>query len=275
MKRYRIGDFAKQMGVSVDFIKYYEENGLITSFQDPQNHYHYYDFSQSQCVMQIQYLRSLGYGVKEISALLKTADRVQAAALFAKKGREHEDSQRRCRYAAGQLEYYGKALECSASGRWYIVQTPAFYFLPHTNDEEYIRAEAVTGRIAEWNRHAPFVYGLDRWFFDASRSCGAVFGPMQHGRAVEAAVAEELGLKTDSPACRFPSQRCLEYYLEYAHAPSFNASPSLTIHKFDAALAVIEEKGFQIAGDMFVRFLSIFQEQGKEKELDVLYIPIA
>lgn len=274
MRRYRIGDFAKQMGVSVDFIKYYEENGLIASVQDPQNHYHYYDFSQSQCVMQIQYLRSLGYGVKEISALLKTANRRQAAALFEKKAREHEDSLRRYMYAARQLKQYGEALEYSASHRWYIVQTPAFYFLPHTNDEEYIRTEAVTGRIAEWNRHAPFVYGLDRWFFGASDSHGAAFGPMQHGRAVEAEAARELGIAVDPPACYFPSQRCLEYYLEYAHDPSFRTSPSLTIHKFAAALAVIEEKGFKIAGDMFVRFLSIFQEQEREKELDVLYIPI-
>lgn len=275
MKRYRIGDFARQMGVSVDFIKYYEENGLITSYQDPQNHYHYYDFSQSQCVMQIQYLRSLGYGVKEISALLKTADRRQAAFLFEKKAREHEDSLQRLAYAAGQLKRYGEALEYSASRRWYIVQTPAFYFLPHTNDEEYIRTEAVTGQIAEWNRHVPFVYGLDRWFFDPSASREAAFGPMQHGRAVEAEAARKLGLTVDPPACHFPSQRCLEYYLEYAHERSFNASPSLTIHKFDAALAVIEEKGFQIAGNMFVRFLSIFQEHGTEKELDVLYIPIS
>ena len=275
MKRYRIGDFARQMGVSIDFIKYYEENGLITSFQDPENRYHYYDFSQSQRVMQIQYLRGLGYGVKEISALLKTAGREQAAALFGQKAQEHRASLRRSAYAAGQLKKYGQALEYGAARRWYIVQTPAFCFLPHTNDEEYIRTEAVTRRIAEWNRHVPFVYGLDRWFFDAAHTSGAYFGAMQHGRAIEAAIADELGLSVSDPVCCFPEQRCLEYYMTYTHDLSFNKSPSLTVDKFRAVLDVIEEKHFQITGDMFVRFLSLFQEDGKEKELDVLYIPVA
>ena len=50
MKQYRIGDFAEQMGVSIDFIKYDEEKGLIKSWKDPKNRYHYYPFMRMECI---------------------------------------------------------------------------------------------------------------------------------------------------------------------------------------------------------------------------------
>ena len=35
MKRYRIGELAKMMCVSLDFIRFYEEKGLIEAWVDP------------------------------------------------------------------------------------------------------------------------------------------------------------------------------------------------------------------------------------------------
>lgn len=110
---------------------------------------------RSHHIMQIQYLRSLGYSVKEITILLKTADRNQSAALYREKAAEHLASIRRSTYAAEQLHYYQAALEHGSTGLWYIVQKPAIYFLPHTNGEEYIRTDETAALMKLWNKHTP------------------------------------------------------------------------------------------------------------------------
>lgn len=97
---------------------------------------------------------------------------------------------------------------------------------------------------------------------------------MQHGRAIEASIARELNLDISAPVHYIKEQRCLEYYFDYTHQESFNQSPSLTADKFQEAFEVIAQKNFRITGDMFVRFLTFFQEDNKEKELNVLYIAV-
>lgn len=57
---YRIGDFAKYLGVTSDFLKHYEEAGLIDVVQRASG-YRYYPFNQAARV--IEYMRLRNYGV--------------------------------------------------------------------------------------------------------------------------------------------------------------------------------------------------------------------
>lgn len=273
MKRYTIGEFAKQMGVTTDFIKYYEKYGLLHSYQDPSNRYHYYDFNQSQLVLTIQYLRGLGFSVKEIVALMN-ADSLDTSIRFfqAKKAEIQKDMERQ-QYILNQLSYYTTALQVQTPGTWYVVQTPPLYFLPHTTDEQYICDEHTTQLIREWNGFIPYVYGLDRWIYDTAAENG-YYTSMQHGRAIDATVAEELGVPTSSPVMLLPQQRCIVYHLQYIHKDRFQHSPALTMEKYQKAFELIRDKDFKICGDMLVKFVSLRHENGQEYEQDILYIPI-
>lgn len=268
MKQYRIGEFAKQMGVSIDFIRYYEEAGLIRSTQDPANHYHYYDFSQSKLIHLIQYFRTFGYSAQEIVLLLRQADAEQAAELFAAKARAHRQQALISAYSANQLEFIANAVRSEPNGAWYIVRLPAVYFLPHTNGEDYIQDPRTRETLKAWNQAAPFVYGVDRCIMKNDAHL------IQHGRAILAEDARQQAIPLQPPVVYLPAVRCLEYYLDVAHSGSFDESPSLTIQAFKPALAIIEEKHFTIAGDMFIRFLSFFFKDGRQYEKNVLYIPI-
>ena len=46
-RQYRIGDFAKYMGVTPDFLKHYEEQGLVHA-SHRNGGYRFYDFQQSE-----------------------------------------------------------------------------------------------------------------------------------------------------------------------------------------------------------------------------------
>lgn len=50
-KRYRIGDFARFMGVGPDYLKHYERNGILTS-EIRDNGYRYFPFNQSATILE-------------------------------------------------------------------------------------------------------------------------------------------------------------------------------------------------------------------------------
>lgn len=271
MKQYRIGDFAEQMGVSIDFIKYYEEKGVIHSWQDPKNRYHYYPFVQSWVVMQIQYFRSMGYNVKEIRELLHTLNAEQSYEQFGAKAQELEEHREKLNYTISQLHFLQSALKRCKKGDWYITQVPAIYFLPHTNGEEYIRDAEIAKRMKQWNNQFPYVYVLDRWFWDGEKQ---KYERMQHGRAIEVDIARRLQLDVGAPATYVPETRCLEYYFNYSHDTRFDQSSTLTAEKYEDVFRVIQQQNFKIAGDMFVRYITLTDQDGRQNELDVVYVPI-
>ena len=137
MKKYRIGQFAKAMGVSVDFLRYYESHGLIASKQDEKNRYHYYDFSQSLSVSRILYLRSMGFSVKDIRAILLDSNRSKTIQLYHDQKRRLQESIAEAQYAVKTLTEFEQSLRTEGSENWYVTRLEPLYILPHTKGEEY------------------------------------------------------------------------------------------------------------------------------------------
>ena len=98
---------------------------------------------------------------------------------------------------------------------------------------------------------------------------------MQHGRAIEADIAQRLQLDVAEPASQLPATRCLEYYLNYSHNTRFDQQENtLTTEKYEEVFRVIRQQNFKIVGDMFVRYITLTDQDRKQNELDVVYIPI-
>lgn len=68
----KIGEFSKVTGVSIHMLRNYDKIGLLVPSQvDAQTGYRYYDEAQIINANQIQVLKSLGFGLKEIMLLQK------------------------------------------------------------------------------------------------------------------------------------------------------------------------------------------------------------
>jgi len=71
----KIGDIAKQTGVSVGTLRYYENLKLLYPLERGENGYRYYG---SQTIQQIQFIKkaqSLGFSLEEIRQILDVRDR--------------------------------------------------------------------------------------------------------------------------------------------------------------------------------------------------------
>ena len=70
-RQYRIGDFARYLGVTAEFLKHYQESGLLDVTQRAESGYRYYGFDQSARILQYMRLRNYGISVKEMGPFLE------------------------------------------------------------------------------------------------------------------------------------------------------------------------------------------------------------
>ena len=69
MKQYRIGDFARYLGVTPDLLKHYEEVGLLQP-ERTESGYRYYPFHTTALLIECVRLRNYGMTLREISEIL-------------------------------------------------------------------------------------------------------------------------------------------------------------------------------------------------------------
>ena len=271
MKRYRIGEFAKRMSVTLDFIRFYEEKGLIESTVDPRNNYHYYDVSQSEIIYKIQQYRNLGFNVSETVELIRHANKDQMLAMFGARSEAHSNAIVRSRYAINYLDFLQRALS-TQNGTWYISRLPAFWFMSHTLGDDYLDSLSIQSTFTMWAAEVPLNFSMTKWALNNDGALSALY----HGRAMEQSVAKEFNFVPHNAVELVPEKRCIEYYFDYAHPKEFshNMGPSLSLANIQPALDIVREKNFEIDGDIFDRHVAFYNEKGLPYSKLVIYIPI-
>lgn len=69
--RLKVGEFARETGVSVRTLHHYEELGLLIPFRDEENGYHFYTAEDLGRLQMIRSLQQLGFDLKQIQDALK------------------------------------------------------------------------------------------------------------------------------------------------------------------------------------------------------------
>ena len=181
MKQYRIGDFARCLGVTADFLKHYENAGLIDVRQH-ENGYRYYPFDQSARIIEYLRLRNYGVTVKEMGDFL-TGNAEEAVALLDDKTAALEAEV--CRMNAvieahrRLKRWYGKRQQRPID--WEIRETEPWVFLPDKGLFELLRT---------WGMWLPVTKSALAVDVGSPEGAGAV----HWGFAVRAALAEKYEL---------------------------------------------------------------------------------
>ena len=271
MKKYRIGEFAKRMCVTLDFVRFYEQKGLIESTVDKSNNYHYYDISQSEVIYKILQYRKLGFSANETVDLIKKADTEQILNYLSTRAAAHKDSIRMSTFSIKYLDYLKTALS-TGNGTWYISRLPPLWFMPHTVGDDYLDSPDLQSAYSKWANEVPLIFSMTKWKMNDDGSFSSLF----HGRALEYAVAEEFGLTPHDSFELLPERRCIEYYLDIVHPAEshFSMGPTLSIDYLQPALNIVREKNFEIDGDIFDRHIAFFTKDGQAFSKLVVYVPI-
>lgn len=155
---YRIGEYARYMGVTPDFLKHYEQFGLITP-RVAENGYRHYPFCESSRLLDCLALRGYGTPLKEMRGMLLEDD----AAAFRQKLDDRADALRR------QIAFHQAVVKehealshwmARMEGReedWHVVELPALLFLPHTDLYTFLDDPRIYEVLSGWTPYMPMV----------------------------------------------------------------------------------------------------------------------
>lgn len=205
MKQYRIGDYAKYLGVSPDFLKHYEEQGLITPSRSGSG-YRYYSFTTTMRLIECVRLRNYGMTLREIREILTehTESNEQVERRVAENVRSLEQEvtldQALIRNYAEFNAWREPLLE--RDWDWDVRQCSPMFFLPHTDKYDFLHDARIYELLRDWMSYIPIVKSSMR----VDRS-----GRITWGFIVSERDRRELGLPLNDIVQRFPAQKILYY----------------------------------------------------------------
>ena len=160
MKQYRIGDYAKYLGVTPDLLKHYEDMEIIESSRS-ESGYRYYPFHTTLFLIESIRLRNYGLTLREIRDVLTahTMDNVRMEQLFENK---MELLRQEILLDEALAEDYAAFLRWkepleTQSADWEIRRSRTVYFLPHTDGYDFLKDPRIYEILNQWMSYIPIV----------------------------------------------------------------------------------------------------------------------
>lgn len=157
-EKYRIGDISKLLGIPVQTLRYYEEQGIIHPEKDEKSGYRYYDAWELNSLMDSLYYRSLDFSLKETEQILNEDNREEIC-------RKYTEQEAKILH---QIEEYKSKLEAISQKRQQMqtfmgdlnqfkeCQCPGLLFFRHRLKDRFQSAEGVE----DFNELKP---GMKEW----------------------------------------------------------------------------------------------------------------
>lgn len=268
MVSYRIGEYARKMGVTPDFLKYYEQLGVIHS-QPRENGYRYYPFNQSFKILECMRLKSYGFSVREMEQLLSD----DMATVQEKMDEQIRELERRVRFEQQVIREHraiSQRLEQMAGNctDWTIGWGDEMLFLPHSDRRTFLEDPRIYDILKDWIGNMPMV-----------KSCmevpppfpGASFDvestPFCWGVAVTKAWAEELGLPINGAVKQLHRRKLFQFF--------FNGEDT---HSFQLPLAVaakqMEALGLTPSGNCYITMFIYANIKNDTQRCGIISVPI-
>lgn len=194
LKDYQIGEFAKRMGVSSHFLKYYEETGIL----QPETHetgYRFYNMWDASIVLECKRMKNIGFSVKESRKILTDSTAPELDHLLQEhQSRLLEEIQQKQRTTAA-IQNLRADLKFCLKKEWQICSSKPVWFLPHTVGQQFSGDKGVYQQLTRWVDAMPTVRSTQRLTFLGDDQWQA-----EWGFSVPAEEAAAIGLKTSSPA---------------------------------------------------------------------------
>lgn len=160
MKQYKIGEFSKYLGVTPDFIKYYEQFDLIFPNIN-EGKVKTYDFNNASKVIECMRLKNQGLSVKEIRQHLTKESLICANEDLSKK---MEEMKQKIEYEVACVKNYEEMQKWiqdhnkDEKNSWTIFKRSEQVFLKHTIFDEFVAGDHVQEAMKSWIKWLPMVH---------------------------------------------------------------------------------------------------------------------
>jgi len=219
---YRIGDFARYLGVTPDFLKHYENLGIISSVQG-ENGYRYFRFQEANKIFECIKLKNLGFTIRESEKML---NELSEAEIFGLIGENLLRIRKDIHFKQQLLSSYSRFEEemsflAYADSDWSIRNTEPILFLPHTTSRSFIDSPKIYEILPEWMGAMPIVRSAAIIPVNRPESFSAPTSSIRRtwGFAVPKRYAEALELPINDMVIQLPACKALHYVFSARIAP--------------------------------------------------------
>lgn len=252
-KKYKVGEFAKNLGVSIGFLKHHERYGLLKPYVS-ESGYRYYDFPQAKLAFQCLRLQKMGFTSKEIAAVLNNTTKYNIPDLFKKKRKEMKR----------QMEIYKEILEYmdsvedwdivarqqeNCTERWSIEEVRPFYYLKNARNGQFEGTPARYEIAEKWNEYMPLIDLCSRFEVKDSAPVMESLGDWYIGLSIPQKIADHLHVERNEEVCLVRPGKCLIYQFSGYRASRMGRKTMEYI--LERPLELCGQHNFRIRGDIY------------------------
>lgn len=260
-KAYKIGDFARKMGVSTYFLKYYEEEGILHPVVK-ENGYRFYSLYDSSVILECKRLKNMGFSVREVRELLEgSSDELARRLAVRERALAGEIAQQQLLLNASHN--LRAALRLCEAGEWRIGPAPEAWFLPHTQGREFIADPGIYDQLEQWMALMPAVY--------SARMIGHTPDggwSNRWGLAIDAEDAAQAGLQPRPPVSCWKPGRVFERYF------AFPTKKDGYIALAGECLAQIRRMNLAAGDTLFQQVFCYLTVDGERRQYSALRVPV-
>ncbi|MDO5520478.1 MAG: MerR family transcriptional regulator [bacterium] len=218
MKKYKISEFSKRMGVSIDLVKHYQSSGIVFPDIDQNNGYRYYNIRHGERIMASRKYRKLGFSVSETKEILYEKDVDTIKHMLQEKKTELDQKIKHMQLRSLRMqEIYEECEEVVAKvGTVQVVDCPGIYYLPHVIALNFNEQEEVINELPEWMESIDFLYKA----YDVKCDTDDIFYDKTIGLLVEEKYFKALDFKKIEEIEYYPPSKRLIYYLKEEYSSS-------------------------------------------------------
>lgn len=270
MKSYRIGRLVDETGITQDTLKFYERQGILTPYKKDSG-YRYYDVPECGTIMQIRYLRQLGFSVKEISNMMDNSNPGKIVDIVDQKIEDTDKAIQKMKLMQKALKNYSRLCHAvyEKPNKWVIENCQDYYFLKHTTAANFLGEENVSKYLKSWiNEFIDINISLfipeQKIYSENEDDCFWGFSVTEETAKINNMVTSELIQKVNLG-------KCLIY--AYSHESMEFSSPKIIQEPLD----IVEKLGYSVAGDILCHFVSQTtgpNKDGEDLENYIIMIPI-
>ena len=224
MKEYRIGEFAKYLGVTPDLLKHYEDQGIITPIRSDSG-YRYYPFNATMLLMECIRLRNYGMTLREIRAIV-ASHQVDTESVEDRLSENVSHIREEILLDEALIEDYSDFLSWrepleNRESDWEIRRSRPMYFLPHTDKYDFLQDARIYELLKSWMSFIPIVKSVMQVRRD---------GQITWGLIVEERQLRKLQLPVNDVVEYLPPQKIFYYKFRASLIPTDLEHPDAPLH---------------------------------------------
>ncbi len=267
MKRYKIGDVAKILGISPDLLRYYEKKGVVKPIKDRNNDYRYYEAWDINFLVDCLWFKQFGFGIEQISHIVSDSAFDELHGIMTDKLDELRASIRHQQLLLRRAEEYCDGFERARKhlGKCDICPSPESVRYLNRYNFLYDKSPDLQQLSHQWLQYMPFIHRCFEIEPDALLSHGDEYA---WGFALDMDYVHEFNVKIEPPVVHLPSETCLHSVFKSSGKDQF--APC----HMDYMVRYAEENGLKIAGSARGNLLcSVLEDKGLTGYFEV-WLPI-